>query len=149
MNFRKATIADIQELVECRKKQLIDEGIEPTIPIDSELFDFFHNKLSDGSLVEWIVVDQEMIIACGAVLFFDFPPSYTNKSGKKAYIANMYTSEPYRGKGLAKQLLLKLVQEVEQAGVSSIFLAASEMGKPVYKKFGFQEKDDYLEYNIT
>ncbi|UOB81990.1 GNAT family N-acetyltransferase (plasmid) [Bacillus sp. ZJS3] len=148
MKYRKANIDDINKLVELRKKQLFDEGIEPNINIDTELSVFFKNKLSDGTLIQWLVEDDEEIIACGAVIFYEFPPSYTNRTGKKAYIANMYTNENYREQGIATMLLTKLVNEVKISGVSKIWLEASKMGRLVYKKFGFIETDEYLELNI-
>jgi len=146
--YRKAMIEDINQLVELRKKQLVDEGIEPNIDIDEELHTFFNKKLSDGSLIQWLVEDKEEIVASGAILFYDFPPSFTNKTGRKAYIANMYTNDHYRGRGIATNLLTKLVDEAIMAGVTKIWLAASEMGRPVYKKFGFVETEEYLELNI-
>ncbi|MFF2447950.1 GNAT family N-acetyltransferase [Neobacillus sp. NPDC058068] len=149
MKYRKATIDDIDKLVELRKKQLVDEGIEPNIDIDKELCVFFKNKLSNGTLIQWLVEDNEEIIACGAVIFYEFPPSYTNKTGKKAYIANMYTNGNYRGQGIATTLLTKLVDEVKLAGVSKIWLGASKMGRPVYQKFGFTETDEFLEFSFS
>ncbi|PFZ90007.1 GNAT family N-acetyltransferase [Bacillus wiedmannii] len=145
MKYRKANIDDIDKLVELRKKQLVDEGIEPNIDIGRELYDFFKNKLSEGTLIQWLVEDNEETIACGAVIFYEFPPCYTNKTGKKAYITNMYTNENYRGQGIATKLLTKLVDEVKISGISQIWLGASKMGKPVYKKFGFMETDVFLE----
>jgi ribosomal protein S18 acetylase RimI-like enzyme len=148
VNYRKANMEDIDILVVLRKKQLVDEGIAPTIEIDTELYAFFQNKLSDGTLIQWLVEDQEEIIACGAVIFYEFPPTYTNKTGKKAYVTNMYTEENYRGQGIATNLLTKLVEEVKHAGVKKIWLGASKLGRPVYKKFGFQETDEWLELNF-
>ncbi|WP_113883858.1 MULTISPECIES: GNAT family N-acetyltransferase [Cytobacillus] len=148
MNYRRANLNDIEKMVELRKIQLIDEGLEPNIDIDKELLVFFRDKLSEGRLIQWLVEDDEEIIACGAVIFYDFPPSYTNKTGKKAYIANMYTNENYRGQGIAKNLLSKLVEEVKLYGISRIWLGASDMGRPLYKKFGFKEADGFLELNI-
>jgi len=149
LNYRKANIDDIEKLVELRKKQLAAEGIEASINIDMELSLFFKNKLSDGTLIQWLAEDNDEIIACGAVIFYEFPPSYTNKSGKKAYISNMYTNENYRGQGIATKILSQLVDEAKITGVSKIWLEASTMGRPVYKKFGFVETDEFLELTIV
>ncbi|SUV06701.1 GCN5-like N-acetyltransferase [Priestia megaterium] len=148
MKFRKATVNETDQLIYLRKKQLVDEGIEPNQEIDTELKEFFTNKMSDGSLIEWIVEDNEEIIATGAIVFYEFPPTYTNKSGKKAYITNMYTRESYRGQGIATKLLTKLVAEAKTAGIIKIWLGASKLGRPVYKKFGFKEADEWLELDI-
>jgi GNAT superfamily N-acetyltransferase len=148
VKFRKATVNEIDQLIYLRKKQLVDEGIEPNQEIDTELKEFFINKMSDGSLVEWIVEDNEEIIATGAIICYEFPPTYTNKSGKKAYITNMYTKESYRGQGIATKLLTKLVAEAKTAGIIKIWLGASKLGRPVYKKFGFKEANEWLELDI-
>lgn len=146
--YRKANMDDIDKLIDLRKKQLVDEGIEPNIDIDTELYNFFKNKLIDGALIQWLVEDNEEIIACGALIFYEFPPSYTNKSGKKGYITNMYTKEKYRGQGIATNLLTKLVDEAKNSDASIIWLGASKLGRPVYKKFGFKETDEWLELNL-
>jgi ribosomal protein S18 acetylase RimI-like enzyme len=148
LKYRKANIDDIDILSSLRKKQLVDEGIDPTIDIDRELYDFFQKKLSDGSLIQWLVEDKEEIIACGAIVIYEFPPSFTNRTGKKAYVTNMYTKETYRGQGIATTLLTKLVDEVKDAGITKIWLGASKLGRPVYKKFGFQETDEWLELSF-
>lgn len=148
LNFRKANLDDINSLIDLRKKQLVDEGMKPNIDIDSELYDFFENKLIEGTLVQILVEDNEAIIACGAFIIYDFPPSYTNKTGKKGYVTNMFTREDYRGQGIATTLLKKLVDEAKELSVSKLWLGASKLGRPVYKKFGFKETDQYLEYKI-
>ncbi|WP_054707321.1 GNAT family N-acetyltransferase [Bacillus sp. JCM 19041] len=148
MKFRKATTKDIDVLINLRKKQLIDEGIEADIEIDQELRQFFEDTLKDRSLVQLLVEDNERIIACGAVVFYQFPPTYTNKSGRKAYITNMYTDKEHRGKGIATKLLSILVEETRQIGISKIWLGASILGRPVYKKFGFTEIDEWLELTV-
>ena len=104
--------------------------------------------MSDGSLIEWIVEDNEETIATGAIIFYDFPPSFTNMSGKRGYITNMFTKENYRGQGIATTLLTKLVDEARNVGVSKIWLGASTLGRPVYKKFGFIAADYWMELNL-
>lgn len=148
LKYRKANLGDIAKLIELRKKQLVDEGIEPNIDIDKELNKFFEKKLSEGTLIQFLVEDNEEIIASGAMIIYEFPPSYTNKTGKKGYISNMFTREDYRGQGIATSLLSKLVEEAKELGISKLWLGASKLGRPVYKKFGFKETDEWLELNL-
>ena len=148
MKFRRATLEDIELLIDLRKKQLIDEGIQITQNIDYELDGFFRNFLGNNTMVEWLVESDSIVIASAAAIFYNFPPTYTNISGKKAYITNMYTSPEYRGKGIATSLLNRLVKDIQQAGIEKIWLGASKLGRPVYKKFGFKETDEWLEMTI-
>lgn len=148
LNFRKATRQDIKAMMHLRKSQLVDEGLEADIDIDEELYHFFEKQLSGGSLIQYLVEEDEEVVACGAFIIYPFPPSFTNRSGKRAYITNMYTNKDYRGKGIATKLLKLLVEEAKEAGIKKLWLGASEMGRPVYKKFGFIETDEYMELNI-
>ena len=44
MIFRLGTKEDIPLMCQLRKKQLVDEGIDPCIDIDDELLRFFEDK---------------------------------------------------------------------------------------------------------
>ena len=148
MNDRNATVDDANLLMEWRKIQLVEEGIKADKDIDKELEAFFQKKLAEESLIQWIVEEQTEIIATGAIVIYDFPPSYTNKSGKKAYVTNMYTKIDYRGKGIATGLFTKLVDEAKSLGITKMWLGASQLGRPVYKKFGFKETDEWMELEL-
>ncbi len=148
MNYRRATINEIDILANLRKQQLIDEGLAPSSNIDLELHNFFHKKMEDGTLIEWVAIDKEEIIATAAIIFYDFPPNFINKSGIRGYIANVYTKPEYRGRGIATSLIDVVVEEAKARGIKKLWLGASKMGRPVYLKYGFVETDEYLELNF-
>lgn len=142
MIYKKATKQDIPILCEIRKQQLIDEGIDPCIDIDDDLQRFFHDVFSNDTIVEYLAVDQDQVIATGAIIFYDYPPTYTNKNGRIGYITNMYTHPSYRKQGIASHMLSLLVDEAKQRHVSILRLGASTLGHPVYQKYGFE--DDHV-----
>ena len=148
MNYRLAIKEDIPLLIELRKRQLIDEGQNPDVNMDQELVKFFNNHFADNTLVEWVAEEDGKIVGTAAILLFEFPPAFTNPSGIKGYITNMYTAPEYRGQGLASELLKKVLDEARSRSVKNILLVASDMGKPVYKKVGFEEAGDWMKMNI-
>jgi GNAT superfamily N-acetyltransferase len=148
MDYRIATKQDIPVMCRVRKLQLIDEGIAPDKNIDEELSRFFDEKLSDGSLVEWLLEENGKVIATAAILFIEFPPTFTNAAGVKGYITNMYTSPDHRGKGIATAMLYKLMNEARNRSVHNILLHASIHGKPVYERFGFVGTGDWMELTL-
>lgn len=148
MQYRLAKLDDIELLAELRKRQLVDEGSTPDKDIDAELTAFFTEKLTDGSMVEWVIEEGQELIATAAIIFYAFPPNYTNKSGLKGYVTNMYTAPAWRGRGLASSLLDRLTEEARRRGVSKLWLGASTMGRPVYLKYGFKESDQWLELDL-
>ncbi len=145
MNYRKATFEDIPSLIALRKQQLIDEGIDPVVQIDEELKNYFKQCFINETIIEWLVEDKGTIVATGAIVFYAFPPSYTNASGIRGYITNMYTHPTYRKQGIATSLLERLIQEAKDRNVIKVWLGASTLGRPVYEKFGFKQSDEWLE----
>ena len=148
MDYRIGTKQDIPVMCRIRKQQLIDEGINPDTDIDQELLCYFEKRMADGSLVEWLLEENGKIIATAAIAFMEFPPTYTNQSGIKGYITTMYTDPDYRGRGIASGMLNRLKDEAKKRGVKHIWLHASALGKPVYKRFGFAETNQYMELKL-
>ena len=147
MEYRVATADDIDNLVQLRN-QLVAECGAPNRDVDAQLRAFFEKHLADGSVVEWLAIESGRIVATAAVEFHEFTPSESNKSGVRGHVTNMYTAPEYRGNGIASFLLGKLAEEAETRGTNRLWLHASEMGGPVYRKFGFKEADGFFELNL-
>ncbi|MBR6473206.1 MAG: GNAT family N-acetyltransferase [Firmicutes bacterium] len=148
MEFRKANIKDIDRLSEIRKRQLMDEGQNPETDMDENLRSFFMEKMKSGELIEWVAEEDGEIVATAAIIFMDLPPAFTNPTGKKGYIANMYTADEFRGRGLAGRMIELLEKEAKDCGLTKLFLHASEMGKKAYVKSGFIETDVLMEKSL-
>jgi len=144
MNFRKADRNDIQYLVKYRRQQLIDEGAPPDIDIDNELSHYFISSISNGSLIAWLAVDGNEIVATSGICFYQLPPTGFNPSGRIAYVTNMYTLPAYRNQGIASHLLKLVVDEAIKLEYKLVRLHASIDGKSIYRKMGFIETDGFM-----
>lgn len=148
MIFRKALPEEARVLGELRKKQLIDEGHDPTAgDMDRQLEEFFTRRLGDGSMIEWVADDGGRVVGTGAIIFYDMPPAFNNVSGIKGYVANIYTDPDYRRRGIATTILEKLKDEARARGVTMLWLGASDQGRPIYQKVGFQDTNTWMELN--
>lgn len=143
MEFRKATIDDVETLVKLRKKQLLDEGSCTAKDLDQELADYFSYGLLNNTFISWLAVEDNEVIATSGVCFYRIPPSYTT-TGKVAYITNMFTLPSHRRKGIASALLEKIICEARSAGYSIAMLHSSSDGKYLYPKFGFMDSEGYM-----
>ena len=148
MEFRLATVQDIPKLCALRKQQLLDEGAQPAVDIDHQLEAFFQSAFAGKNLVQILCLDGGEIVSTGAACFYKFPPSFSNPSGSVAYIANMYTAKPYRGQGLATQILNRLKTEIAQRGATVVWLLASPMGYPFYLKHGFTPQGNWMSLHL-
>lgn len=148
MLIRKANEEDIVLLSETRKLQLIDEGIEPNCDIDEELFAFFKKWLESSDFVQFIAEEDGKLLSTAAVIYYDLPPSFTNKIGVRGYVTNVYTVPEHRGKGLAKMLLTELLNDTKSRGIKKLWLGASKLGRPLYEKLGFIPQESAMELTI-
>jgi GNAT superfamily N-acetyltransferase len=106
---------------------------------------YFADALPTGDFVAWIAEIDGKIVASSGLVLFRRPPHLENLSGVEAYIMNMYTMPEWRGKGLAKALLEQLICFAKTSNVRRIWLHATEVGRPLYEKFGFKPKSSEME----
>jgi len=138
MEYRRADIADAPLITAFRQQQLIDEGSSPDVSIAEPLLKYHAAVIADGTLVEWLAVDDGEAVATGAVIFQQHPPSFSNPSGRVAYVTNMYTRPDHRRRGLATSLLNKLMDECRARDCHVVWLRGSRDGLPTYAKYGFK-----------
>lgn len=147
--YKKATIADIDELVRTRIIVLraankLSNDVDMSL-VEKESYEYYKSALEIGEHIAYLVYDNETFIGAGGVSFYQVMPTYHNPTGKKAYIMNMYTASEYRRQGIAFHTLDLLVKDVRKQGVSQITLEATEMGRPLYEKYGFVKMEDEME----
>lgn len=59
------------------------------------------------------------------------------KYDKSGWIGNLIVAESMRGRGMGSALMEKAMEALLQAGVKTVWLTASESGKPIYERLGF------------
>ncbi len=138
MNFRKATKDDIEQIIDLRIRLLTEEAVFEVIDIKKELRDYFYEELNKTIIIS-VAEDEGELVATSAVMIQQYPPSFGNREGLRAYITNVYTAPQYRRKGLGTKLLDILVEEVKNRGLSYIWLWSTKQGVPLYKKYGFKD----------
>ena len=149
--YKKATIEDIDLLTKTRIEVLraanrLSDDIDMS-EVEKQSYEYYKRALLDGSHTAYLVFDEQKIVGTGGVSYFQVMPTYHNPSGLKAYIMNMYTNPEYRRRGIAIETLRLLVEDAKEKGISAISLEATDMGRPLYEKFGFVKLNDEMEYH--
>lgn len=147
--FRRLGKEDIPEFVEMRKLQLLEEGAVPIADITRPLTDYFEKSLEDGSFVSWIALADGKMIATSGMSFSQRPPYYGNPSGYVGTLSCMHTLAPYRQRGIATKLLTSVIDEAQKRHCGKVTITASNMGKLLYHSFGFKDRGNYLEYDLS
>ncbi len=146
--YRKATIEDIDELVKTRIMVLraankLSDDVNMSV-VEQESYAYYKRALESSEHIAYLVYDTDKFIGAGGVSLYQVMPTYHNPSGKKAYIMNMFTAPEYRRQGIAFHTLDLLVKDVKKKGVSHITLEATDMGRPLYEKYGFVKMEDEM-----
>ena len=113
--------------------------------VEEESYAYYKHALETGEHIAYLVYDNGKFIGAGGVSFYQVMPTYHNPTGKKAYIMNMYTASEYRRQGIAFHTLDLLVKDARKQGISQITLEATEMGRPLYEKYGFVKMENEME----
>jgi len=147
--YKKATIKDIDKLVRTRIIVLraankLSDDVDMSA-VEKESYAYYKCALETGEHIAYLVYDNGAFIGAGGVSFYQVMPTYHNPTGKKAYIMNMYTEPEYRRQGIAIHTLDLLVKDAREQGVSQIALEATDMGRPLYEKYGFIKMEDEME----
>ncbi|MBA3046502.1 MAG: GNAT family N-acetyltransferase [Candidatus Thermoplasmatota archaeon] len=150
MEFRRATIDDIGELVEMRMAMRAERE-EGTCPLPAEEFrartrEYFLNHIPNESIIVWLAMEEDEVAATSGMCIHHVPPTYGNPSGKVGYLVNMFTLPRYRNRGVAAKLLEHLMEEAKARGCDRVALNTSKAGRRIYEKYGFLEVPNEMEY---
>jgi GNAT superfamily N-acetyltransferase len=141
--FRKAIISDVEILAKIRSIFLFEasdiSSENERVNMENASKTYFRAALADDSFVAWLAIDGENIIATSGLSFSVTPPSFKCPDGKVAYIMNMFTFPEYRKQGIGMELLKRTVEEAKNRGYFKITLIATDMGRPLYEKYGFKD----------
>lgn len=143
MNYRKAEISDIPQLIQMRVAYLKEDygNLEDYVieKIESSLPDYFNRHLNND-LSAFIAEENNLIIATTLLLVVEKPANPSFITGKTGSVLNVFTRQEYRRKGIAKVLMQMLIKEAEEKELDFIELKATNDGRHLYKQMGFQEE---------
>ncbi len=151
LTIRRATVDDVELLVRLRYEMQTElegdrhlGGVRPEDILDN-VRTYFQRELKGGHFAGFFVENDGEVVATGCAVVYDVPPSPSNPSGAEGYIMNMYTVPAWRHHGLARRLLDKLIEHSRAEGAGRVWLRASDQGKAVYRKYGFEAPGHYMQ----
>ena len=146
--YRRLVEDDLETFINMRITQLREEGATEKLNLIPALMDYYHRHMADGTFVSWLAVDGEKIIGTSGMSFVEKPPYFSCPSGKIGLLSSMYTDPDYRRRGIAKELLRRVVEEARDYGCGSVQITASDMGVLLYTDFGFVKNGNFMQYKL-
>ena len=148
ITYRKLTENDLDEFIRMRIVQLREEGATEDIDLVPALKDYYHRHLSDGTFVSWLALDGEKIIGTSGMSFVEKPPYFGCPTGRIGLLSSMFTDPDYRRRGIARELLDRVVSEARSYGCGTVQITVSDMGMKLYSAYGFKSNGNFMQYKL-
>ena len=148
IEYRRLTERELDNFIDMRIHQLREEGAKEDIDLVPALKDYYQRHMAEGTFVSWIALDGNTMIGTSGMSFVEKPPYFGCPSGKIGLLSSMYTDPDYRRKGIAKELLSRVIKDAKEYGCVTIQITASEMGVKLYTDFGFVHNENFMQYKL-
>lgn len=146
--YQKLTKKELDTFILMRIRQLREEGATEDIDLVPALQDYYNRHMSDGTFVSWLAMDGDRIVGTSGMSFVEKPPYFGCPSGKMGLLSSMFTDPEYRRKGIAKELLSRVVEEARAYGCGTVQITASDMGVLLYTDFGFVKNGNFMQLKL-
>ena len=146
--YRKLTEKDLDTFISMRITQLREEGATDEMDLSPALMDYYQRHLANGTFVSWLALDGDKIIGTSGMSFVEKPPYFGCPTGRIGLLSSMYTNPDYRRKGIARELLRRVVEEARAYGCGTVQITASDMVVLLYSDFGFVKNKNFMQYKL-
>ncbi|MBO7485238.1 MAG: GNAT family N-acetyltransferase [Spirochaetaceae bacterium] len=148
ITYKKLTKIELETFIQMRIRQLREEGATEDFDLKPALRDFYNRHMADGTFVSWLAIDGDKIVGTSGMSFVEKPPYFDCPSGKIGLLSSMFTDPEYRRRGIAKELLRRVVQEAKDYSCGAVQITASDMGVKLYTAFGFVHNGNFMQYKL-
>lgn len=148
IKYKRLTENELDIFINMRINQLREEGAKEDIDLVPALRDYYNRHMADGTFVSWLALDGEKIIGTSGMSFVEKPPYFGCPSGKMGLLSSMFTDSDYRRKGIAKELLSRVINEAKEYGCGTVQITASDMGVNLYRSYGFVHNGNFMQYKL-
>ena len=107
------------------QKDVREEGAKEEIDLFPALKEYYTHHMKDGTFVSWLAFDGENIVGTSGMSFVEKPPYFGCPTGKIGLLSSMFTNPDYRRKGIAKELLSRVVNDAREYGCGTVQITAS------------------------
>ena len=148
IKYKRLTEKELNTFILMRINQLREEGAKEEIDLVPALLEYYTRHMEDGTCVSWLALDEGNIIGTSGMSFVEKPPYFGCPSEKIGLLSSMFTDPEYRRRGIAKELLSRVIDDARKYGCGTIQITASDMGVKLYTDFGFVHNGNFMQYKL-
>jgi GNAT superfamily N-acetyltransferase len=150
IDYRLATIDDVETLLALRVEfiaEVIKKSLHDPIWMDAAR-QYLRTALPSGQLIACLAESTAQIVGTGWLVYQQIVPSPASLSGRDAYILNMYTRPPWRRRGIAREILQKLLDCARQTDCRRVTLHFVATARPLYSGAGFVTTESEMRLDL-
>jgi GNAT superfamily N-acetyltransferase len=135
--IRRATLEDLPLLLRYRRGMAEEMNAPDPVALDrmiAALEPYLRVAIPEGRWHAWIAEPG----GCGAVEIVQWVPGRLDPTPRRAWIHSVYIEPSLRRRGIGRQLTQTMVAWCREQGFQSVYLHASEQGRPLYESLGFE-----------
>ena len=143
--IRFATVEDAPYIIRHRREMFADMEsgtAQSRAQMDANFESWLRPRLKTGEYMGWMACDGDEVIAGAGLWLIDWLPAPDGFAGNLPYVCNVYTEHEYRRQGLAGKLMNCVLEYCQENGYPRVRLHASEFGRPLYQKLGFNQSNE-------
>lgn len=107
---------------------------------------YYRQHIADGSHIALVAEADGEDCGCGGVCFTEELPSPENRTGRCAYLMNIYVRKAFRNRGIAHLIVRQLMNFSKDRGCEKIYLETTNDGRQIYYDLGFMDLPDMMKY---
>lgn len=144
--YRETTAEDLELLLKMRMDFILDlhpfENIKETQEVEELNRRYLMELMEKGNYIGFVGLLNEEPVCCSGLLLYRLPPLLGAVDRMQGHVLNFYTYPEHRGKGYGKGLMEYMIDKAKERGIDRLFLNATAMGEPLYRKCGFVEPEE-------
>ncbi|MBY4673882.1 GNAT family N-acetyltransferase [Burkholderia multivorans] len=140
METRSLHADDLELVCRHREEMFREAGRSDTVlsTMTGQFRHWLEPRLRDGSYYGFLLLDDGKPVAGIGLMTIEWPPHPSHPmQDKRGYVLNVYVEQPYRGRGLGRELMKLAEEEFARRDLQFAVLHATELGQPLYAKLGW------------
>jgi GNAT superfamily N-acetyltransferase len=146
ITIREAEQQDLGVILHHRRAMFEDMGQEDEVALtamEASSRPFFAQALVEGWYRAWLAQNAAgEVLAGGGILILPWPSHPRDSQTRRPMIVNVYTEPGYRRRGLARRLMVAMLDWLREQGYGTVSLHASDFGRSLYESLGFKPTNE-------
>ncbi len=147
MIVRRASYDDIPLIVHHRIEMLRSMGYSESVlnMTKSGVENYLRNDWDESVKCFLVIIEDEVVGGCAFSVYSRLPSPRAPSVSKVSYIHNVFVEPEFRNRGIATELIKRMLTLCCKEGAFKVELHDTSMSSGIYRKLGFKKVENYCD----